>query len=211
MSLDTYDNLKQEIIDWSHRDDMDLRIDTFIDLAESEMFANQFEPLRLLSQETTVTATMDSTTPSRFLPLPTGFQSMRKVSVLVTNASPYEVAYVTPSAMNVSDIENSPCFFTVTNQIEFDRNPDQDYVIEFKYIQDFTPLSSINTTNNVLTNHPTIYLFGVLWALYNWTDEQDKAQTYYQRFISAIKGANNKADMGRYGPGPSIVYEGTVP
>ena len=36
MSLDTYANLKLEIIDWSHRDDLDLKIDTFIEMAEQE-------------------------------------------------------------------------------------------------------------------------------------------------------------------------------
>lgn len=211
MSLDTYANLKEEVIDWSHRDDMDLRIDTFIDLAESEMFANDFEPLQVIGQETTATATMDSTTPSRFLALPDRYQSMRKVSLLVTNGDPYEIPYQTPMQMDVSSIVGYPLFFTITDQIEFDRNPDQDYTIELKYIADFVPLSASNTTNTILTNHPTIYLFGTLWALFEWTEEPEKAQMYYSRFIKAIRGANKKADMGKYGPAPVMRVEGSTP
>ena len=43
MSLDTYTNLKQEIIDWSHPGDIDLKVDRFIKMAEQDMFANPDE------------------------------------------------------------------------------------------------------------------------------------------------------------------------
>lgn len=211
MSLDTYDNLKLEIIDWSHRDDIDLRIDTFIDLAEAEMFANSVEPLQVISQEVTATANMDDVTPSRFLAIPDGYLTMRKVSVLLDNAAPYELQYRAPSSMVVDSVVGAPCFFTITDQIEFDRNPDTDYTIELKYLADFTPLSSSNTTNAILTKNPNIYLFGALWALHQWTDETDKAQMYYAYFINAIKAANKRADMGKYGPAPVMIVEGSTP
>ena len=57
MSLDTFDNLKLEIIDFSHRDDIDQKVETFIELAEQEMFANPDEILRVRGQETRLETT----------------------------------------------------------------------------------------------------------------------------------------------------------
>lgn len=211
MALDTYANLKLEIIDWSHRTDVDLKIDTFIDMAESEMLANQIEPLQIRAEETRATASMDSTTPSRYVALPDGFQSMRKMRIQITNGESHEIFFRTPGQMQVVSISGMPQFFTVTSQLEFDRNPDIDYALEIQYIKDFTALSSSNTTNQVLTDHPNVYLYGALWALNIWAEEEQLAAQYYARFIQAIKGANNKAMMGRYGPAPVQRVEGSTP
>lgn len=211
MSLDTYENLKAEIIDWSHRDDLDLKIDTFIQLAESEMYSNNTEPLQLRGEETLAAFTMDSTTPSRFVALPTGYQSMRKVRVQIVNGESVELRFRTPSQLNILSTEGLPLFFTVTDQIELDRNPDQDYAGEFQYYQEFSPLSDTVASNVVLANHPTIYLYGALWALSVYTVQPQIAAGYYQQFIAAIVGANNKDEMGRYGPAPVMRVETQTP
>jgi hypothetical protein len=209
MSLDTYANLKLELIDWSHRDDLDLKIDTFIDLAESEMFANSVEPLQLRSEET-LTA-FSTNTSDRFVALPAGFQSMRKVRIQVVNGESVELEYRTPAQLQILSSTGFPLLFTVTDQVEMERVSDQVYSGEFQYYKDFTALSSSNTTNDVLTNHPTIYLFGALWALKTHVNEPQAAIGYYQQFISAIKGANNKSKIGRYGPVPSMRAETSPP
>jgi len=211
MSLDTYDNLKDEIIDWSHRDDMDLKIDTFINLAESEMLSNSIAPLKIRSQETRATASMDSTTPSRYLALPDGFELMRKLRIQITDGASIEINYRTPGQLNIISTVGLPRFFTVTDQLEFDRNPDIDYLVEMQYMKSFTGLSSANTTNTVLTNHPSIYLFGCMWALKKHVEQIQEAQIYYQQFIAAIKGANLRADSGRYGAAPVMRIEGATP
>jgi hypothetical protein len=211
VSLDTFENLKLEIIDWSHRDDVDLKIDTFIQLAESEMYANQIEPLKIRSEETLATASMDSTTPSRFVALPDGFQTMRKLAIQIVNGENIEIDYRTPSQLRVKSAAGFPCFFTVTSQLEFDRFPDIDYDLEIQYIKEFTPLSTAAPTNQVLTDHPTIYLFGALWALNNWAENEPDAARYFTQFINAIRGANKKADMGRYGPSPVMAVDGATP
>lgn len=209
MSLDTYANLKKEIIDWSHRDDLDLKIDTFIDLAESEMLANKVEPLQLRSEET-LSAFATNTT-DRFAALPTGYQSSRKLRIQIVNGESYELRFRTPSQLNIKSHTGLPQFFTVTDQIEFDRVSDQVYAGEIQYYQDFTALSSSNATNDVLTNFPTIYLFGALWALRKHTNEPQAAAGFYQDFIGAIRGANKKDKLGRYGPAPIMRVEGSTP
>jgi len=209
MSLDTYENLKEEIIDWSGRDDMDLLIDTFIDMAEQEMYANVAEPLQLRDGETLVAFSTSITT--RFVALPAGFQSMRKVRIQIADGESVELRFRTPGQLNILSSEGLPQFFTVTDQIEFNRISDQVYAGEFQYFQEFTALSTSNTSNAVLTGFPTIYLFGALWALKLKAEEIQAAEGYYQRFINAIKGANNKHELGRYGPSPVMRIEGATP
>lgn len=209
MSLDTYANLKEEIIDWSHRDDMDLRIDTFIDMAESEMYANVVEPLQLRGEETLVAFATNTT--DRFVALPTGYQSMRKVRIQIVDGESVELRYRTPSQLNLLSSTGIPRFFTITDQVEMERISDEIYAGEFQYFQDFTALSTAAPTNTVLTNHPNIYLFGAMWALKTHVNESQAAMGYYQQFINAIKGANLKSEMGRYGPAPVMRIEGVTP
>lgn len=209
MSLDTYDNLKEEIIDWSHRNDLDLKIDTFIDLAESEMYANTVEPLQLRAEETLVAFSTNTT--DRFVALPTGYQSMRKVRIQIVDGESVELKFRTPSQLEILSSTGMPYFFTVTDQIEMERVSDQVYSGEFQYFQEFTKLDSSNTTNAVLTNYPTIYLYGSMWALKIYTNEPIAAADYYQKFIAAIRGANNKDEIGRYGPAPIMRVEGCTP
>ena len=211
MSLDTYANLKLEVIKWSHREDIDLMVDTFIDLAEAEMFANQIAPLKLRSAETRATASMDATTPSRYLALPIGYEEMRKLSVLIDDGENIELFYRTPAQLNVKSSVGMPNFFTVTSQLEFDREPDQAYTVEMQYLKKFTPLSSSNTTNFVLDDYPNIYLFGALWAENVYSEEETRAASFYSQFIAAIRGANKKAKKGQYGPAPVMRIEGVTP
>lgn len=216
MSLTTYSNLKIELIDWSHRDDLDTRIDTFIDIAESKMFSpgrdpmgRQCQPLKLRGMESEETIT--TSTSVRTVALPTGYQSARKMRIQITNGESVEIFYRTPAQLELISTVGMPRFFTITDVIEFDRISDIAYTGYLQAYIEFTALSSGNTTNVVLTNHPDIYLHGCLAALYEFSGEYDVAQHHWQMFYDAIRGANNKADQGRYGPAPQMRMEGATP
>ena len=206
MSLDTYDNLKLEIIDFSHRSDLDLKIDTFIDMAEQDMFANPDEILRVRGQE----VRLEDTTSGQFLALPADFQSMRSIQ-LVTGGGDIELCFKAPADMQQIPGPGQPNFFTVTSQIEFERVPDSDYDIILQYYAIPAPLSSSNQTNAILTTFPNIYLFGALAALWSFANDEVEAARNYQSFIRAIKGANKKDKQGRYGPAPAMTPAGSTP
>jgi hypothetical protein len=194
MSLDTYTNLKQEIIDWSHRDDLDLLIDTFIDLAETEMLTNRDDPLRVESMESSESFTTSTTV--RTVALPTGYKEMRDVR-LVYNDETYQPKYRNPNQLQIYSDVGTPGFYTVRDQVEFDRISDQAYTGTFYYYQEFTPLSSTNATNSVLTNYPSVYLYGSLWALFTHSMDTESADRYYSLFINAIRGANSASSFAR--------------
>ena len=206
MSLDTYANLKLEVIDFSHREDVDLKIDTFIEMAEADMFSNPDEILRVRGQETR----LETVTAGQFLALPADFQSMRSVQ-LVTGDGDLELCFQSPAQMRQEPGTGRPRFFTVTSQIEFERVPDDNYSIILQYYAIPAPLSSSNTTNVILDTFPNIYLFGTLAALFTYASDSQMAAQHYASFIRAIKGANKKDKQGRYGPSPAMTPAGSTP
>ena len=206
MAISTYEELKQEIIDWSHRGDIDLKVDTFIRMAETAMFSNEIEVLKVRGQEVRST----STTSGQYLALPDDYLSIRGIRLLIPD-NDTDVLYRAPTQMDRESGTGRPLYFTVTSQIEFNRIPDMDYDIEIHYYAKPAPLSSTVATNEVLDTEPNIYLFGALAAVFLWAVDELEAQKYTSLFNSAIKGANKKFKKGRYGPAPSLSIKGDTP
>ena len=208
MALNNYSNLKASIISWSHRDDVTTLIDDFILIAEEAMFAHPDFPLQLRQMEARATAS--ASTSSRFLALPDRFINMRRLKINAAGGD-CDVVFLTPEQMPLSGTSGQPRFFSVTSQIEFDRQPDSAYTVEMQYFAAPLPLDATNSTNDVLTNHPTVYLYGALWALSGWAGDMEKEAMYLNKFTMAIRGANKEFKQGRYGPAPKIRIEGPTP
>lgn len=208
MALDTYSNLKIAIQKWTRRNDIDAHVDDVIDLCETEIYSNDQQILFLRSFETRSTASTSTT--SRFLALPDDYIGFRQIRLVLADSFP-DLIYKSPEQLFVLDRTGMPVHFTVTSQIEFDRVSDVVYTCEVSYYKKPTALSSSNQTNDVLTNHPNIYLFGCQWATYIYASEEQKAELAYARFIKAIVGANERDEFGRYGPAPVMRIEGCVP
>lgn len=205
MALDTYAALKLEIIAWSHRGDIDLKVDTFINMAEVAMFSNPDEVLQVRGQETRSTLV----TSGQYLALPADYHSMRSIRLLIPE-NDQEIFYRSPSQMIREPAPGRPFYFTVTSEIEFNRVPDTNYNVEIQYYAKPTALSVSNASNEVLASDPNIYLFGALAACFIYANDSIEAQKYNALFISAVKGANKKFKRGRYGPAPALTPAGTV-
>lgn len=200
MSLDNYANLKASIESWSHRDDVKGLIDDFILIAETEMYSNSEAQLRLRDMITTETSSTG--TGDRFQPLPTGYLEMRSFRVTESTNNWYEIDYKVPAQMDIRSGVGLPHFYTITSQIEYDVEPEQDYVTDIVYYGKLTGLSSSNTTNAILTRYPQIYLYGGLWALNQWANNDEEEMKYYAKFIKAIAGANSAENDGNIGVAP---------
>lgn len=195
MALDSYANLKVSIIEWSKRSDILSLTDDFIDIAESLMYSNPDAQLRIRDMETRATGALS--TADRYEALPTRYLQMRQVKLNLAHGD-FLIDYQAPESMILKDVAGVPCFYTISNQIEFDRVPDDTYQIEFLYYQTLAPLSASATTNAILTRFPHIYLYGALYACADWALQPEQAAAYYQRFIAAIRGANQQDRRGRY-------------
>lgn len=209
MALSTHDELVDSIINWSHRKDIDSLVSDFILLAEVEIYNNQQETLKLKQLERTSTASL--TTTSRFLALPDGFTSMRSSRLDIVNEVGF-IQYRTPDQLKRFDKEGQPCFYTIIGtQFEFDRVANEAFTIEIQYYGKDVALTSTNQTNDVLTNHPTIYLYGALHQLFIFAVDIEEATKYQSKFIAAIVGANKTDKENRYGPAPVMKVEGSTP
>lgn len=202
MSLTTYLGLRDAVESWSHRNDISSRLDDFIDLAESEML----KWLRIRDMETRSTAV----TSGRYMQLPNNFLEMRRLRV-ISGAQYFSLIQTTPEGMYITQESGMPKLFTVTSQIEFDRTPDSDYTVEIQYYASPEALSSSNQSNAILTRYPSIYLFGSLWALYQWSLQEDKSEYFFNKFMAAINSANREDKKGRHGPAPAMRYGGSTP
>jgi len=198
--LDTYDNLVKEVIDWSHRDDLGVKIPDFIKMSENIMYSNDVAILMVRSMEIISTAL----TAGQYLALPDDFESARSVR-LVTGDNGGELRFQAPEQMFKQVATGRPNFFTVVgNEMQFDRVPDSEYTVEIQYYRKAPSLSDIVQTNDILTNHPSIYLYGALAQVFAYAQDDQQAAKYGQLFIGAIKGANKADKKGRYGPAPSM-------
>ena len=203
MALTNFDELYKSIVDWSHRGDLGEKIADFVALTENAMYSNDAEVLTVRSMETISTAL----TAGQYLSLPDNFESARSVR-LVTDDGGGELRFQAPEQMRKRVTGGRPSFFTVVgNEIQFDKVPDSEYTIEIQYYRKSTPLTEANQTNDILTNHPNIYLYGALAQAFSYSQDDQQASKYIQLFIGAIKGANKADKKGRYGPAPSMSVE----
>lgn len=204
MAIGTFAQLKQKMNQFSKRTDLSDVIDDLVLLAEMRIDSE----LRVRTNSNRATATLS--TSDRFLALPDRFSEMRRFTILV-NQDYYDIHYATPEAMRIYGQAGIPKYFTVTSQIELDRTASDTFTVEMSYFSKLNPLSDSNTTNNILTDHPQIYLYGCLHEVALYVKDFEDAERMNFKFKSLIEEVNIKDERGRYGPAPRIMREGATP
>lgn len=205
MAITTYTELKTAIQNWAKRSDILSVIDDFIDLTESDIW----QRLRIRDMETE--STISTSTTLRTASLPTGFLQARRVRIERTDLDDVVLEYQTPMSMRVIECAGMPRYFTITNQIEFDRVSDEAYTVKMQHYQSLTALSGSNETNAVLTRFPMIYLYGCLFHYGQWAQDDSFVEKYAVLAEGAIAAANTSDRKGRYGPAPGIRIMGATP
>ena len=203
MALSTYDELVKSIVKWSHRSDILDMIPDFISLAETEMYNNEGWQLETRDMETISTAS----TTGQYLALPDGFEKARSIQI-DTGSGYMPVKFRAPEQLIRQPTTGLPLFFSVVgNEIEFDRVPDSAYTLQVQYYKKPDPISATNQTNNVLTNHANIYLFGALHQLFLWSNDTEEMTVYFSKMQSSIRGANKADKKARYGTAPAATSD----
>lgn len=214
MSITNYNDLIRAIGDFSHRTDIRQNVTDFIQLAEDRI--DQDLIMRSNELRATTTAQVDS----RFLPLPDDFFKMRALTIAYdpdvnseTDGYVWACLYRAPQVLNeaVRTTSGKPQYFTVTSQMEFERPFDYGYTVEMSYFSRLIPLSEINQTNDVLTNYPTLYLYGALFFLSLFEKDNEETAKFETLFVDSINKANRQEKRGRYGPAPRMASMGPTP
>ena len=191
MPLTSYSELKTAIADYLDRDDLTSQIDDFIDLVE----ARHKDDIRIRDMQRRAQVTASG----RYIPLPTGFLEMQSIRLLTDPVT--ILAEVNLHEMNRVRLETTgkPAYFTLHEEIEFDRATDSAYTLEMIYYTSFPPLSDSNTSNGLLTRSPGAYLYGALVEAspHIINDERSPVwESMYQRAVAGLVSADRR---GRHG------------
>lgn len=165
MALDTYANLQTAIASWIARSDLTTPIVDFITIFEAA--ANR--RLRVRQQETSTSLTPSSGVAT----LPTDYLAWRRVTW--TGDTNRELDYVHPSYMHAlypTSPSDSPNVFTIEG-LTLTVRPSSDTALTFDYFAKIPALSTIATTNWLLTAHPDVYLFGSLAEAHGYVKDPE--------------------------------------
>lgn len=190
MSLDSYSGLKEEIASHLDRDDLSTSIDTFIDLAESR----HAREIRIRGMVTRAQATISEryvSLPDRFLQM----QTLRLLSDPVTVLS--EVNLHEMNRRRLSAV-GKPKFYTLHEEIEFDRAPDDSYTIEMIYWARFLSLSDEVTSNGLLERAPDCYLYASLVAASPWLVDDERIPVWESLYANARDGLVQSDRLSRH-------------
>jgi len=206
MALNNYTALKASIANWLNRSDLtDAIQDDFIKLCEADFNAK----LRIRQMEQIDAITINAET----VTVPTGFIAARSFYIL-SGSTKYHLEYISPA--NLFKIKGSsttglPRVYTIesddgTESIRFAPTPDSTYTGYLQYYKAFDALSSSNTTNYILTNHPAIYLYGSLYHASNFLGgiEPNQQQQWLGMYQAAMERCENNDRTDSYGASPTV-------
>ena len=204
MALSSYSELKSSVANWLNRTDLTDEIaDDFIKLTEADFNAK----LRIRAMEQIDTITIDSETES----VPTGFIAVRSFYILSSSVK-YPLEYITPANMfetKGGSRTGKPRAYTIesdneTETFRFGPSPDTSYTGYLSYYKAISPLSSSNTSNWMLANHPAVYLYGSLFHAANFLGGIDpqQLQNWLQMYSVAMERVENNDKQDSYGGAP---------
>jgi hypothetical protein len=200
MALDTYDNLKSEIASFLNRDDLTANIDTFIDLAETR----HARDLRIREMES-VSTSITTVAGTQSYDLPTGYLELRYAML---QTSPYTMLqYMTPAdffrVYNEGEGNGLSVYYTIVGKkIYLGHTPDSANVLELGFFQRATALSSSNTSNDILTNFPDLYLYGSLAETSPFLMQDERLAVWSSLYKEGVRTANESAQRGRVSAAP---------
>ena len=205
MALTNYSELKTAIANWLDRTDLDDRIPEFIQLPE----ARHRRDFKIRRMETRVTANTIADT--EYYSLPDNFVAMRNIQLNTDPKTALE--YMTPEQMDRvrggSTTGKPKAYSIMGNSFQLRPIPDGVYEIEMLYYKYFTALSDSNTTNDMLTYHPDLYLYGALVEAEPYLQNDKRIQVwagYYDRAKQDLITTNERDRHSGVAPTTRIDY-----
>jgi hypothetical protein len=194
MAIGTYAELQTAVANWLNRDDLTANIPDFITLCEARL--NRV--LRTRAMEGLYTASTISG--QRDYNLPPNYLQMRALRL---NTSPLTVLeYVSPEIMDrvwAGSSGGKPVAYTIkANELFLGPSPDAVYTMEMDYYRKFDSLSTIITTNAMLTDNPDVYLYGSLLEAEPFIKNDSRIQVWGTSFYKAITDIQDQDSKDRH-------------
>jgi len=200
LSLSSYNELRQAIQDWTLREDLAQRTDDFIAFVEADL-NRRLRVRRMLTRDT-------FTADAQYEALPSDFLAFERIAI--TSLSPdRELEYVTPQAMSYERQNNSAAgvpfaYSIVGDEIEFLPTPGTDYTVERLYYASIPALTSVNTSNWVLTQNPDVYLHGCLSHAFKYAMDEQRAAVHAADYASGVQEIIESDKKERIGAQPRM-------
>ena len=194
MAIGTYAELQIAVANWLDREDLTDRIPEFITLAEARM--NRMLRLRLMENKYTAS----TVAAQRNYALPTGYVQMRNFQINVTPVRPLQ--YVTPEVYDRiwgGSSSGTPEVYTImTNEVQLGPKPDSIMTMEMLFYKRITALSGSNTTEQMLTENPDVYLYGALMEAEPFVMNDERMGLWAQGFAQAIQALQEQDNKDRH-------------
>ena len=194
MAIGTYAELQIAVANWLDREDLTDRIPEFITLAEARM--NRMLRLRLMENKYTAS----TVAAQRNYALPTGYVQMRNFQINVTPVRPLQ--YVTPEVYDRiwgGSSSGTPEVYTImTNEVQLGPKPDSIMTMEMLFYKRVTALSGSNTTEQMLTENPDIYLYGALMEAEPFIMNDERVGLWAQGFSQAVQALQEQDNKDRH-------------
>jgi len=207
-SISNYSTLSTAIANWMTRAsnaDFALNIGDFITFTEDRINYGSDDPefpsppLRVADMEVPQT-TMTILTGASFITLPPDFLQQRRVYMVGTPN--LKLTYVTPNQMDASMGQTPagpPPFFTImSNQLILPSPAATTQSIVMGYYQEIPALSTSNTTNWLVTKHPSMYLAGACLEGSIFIGDDEGAAKWARIFTGHTRAFRRQDQKGRY-------------
>lgn len=193
MALTNYTELSAAIYAWMLRQNTDIvvtsgQIENYVGLCESEL--NRELRVREL-EDTSAIVTVAA---QEYVALPADF---KKVGTLEFDSSPFDIQYMTRRKLKelYGGQSGRPRAFTIYGtRIYFAPTPDAVYNLTLDYFKAIDPLTSGDTTNEIMTAYPDLYLYGALKHAFLNVKDLENASAVGQNYNAIIENIK-KADL----------------
>ena len=203
--INTYATLQTAVANWLDRSDLTDRIPEFIALAEARMNRTLRLAIMMNVDETTLGGATALVAGTRDYALPSGYLQM--VDFHLRTSPITTLSYLTPENMNrmwAGSQAGKPLAYTIFSDnasgtpiksVRLGPSPGSAYDYSIMFYKKIDALSDSNTTEQMLTNNPDVYLYGALLEAEPFLMNDQRVQlwaTAFQESLRALQEQDNK-------------------
>lgn len=198
-----YNTLCREIAEYLARDDLEDRIPTFIFLAEQAM-RNELR-LKCLERAGWIETRAGESSialPDKRVPGDWDvFLEMRKLALAMSAGPNVRLEYVSPDTfVDIAGRSGRPEFFTVLGrELHLAPTPNASWKMIMAYWADIPPLGPDQPMNDLLLQHPRLYLFGALVESAAYTRDGAPADRWLAHYQNEKIEAEYRQERARFG------------
>src|SRR5262245_55356050 len=178
-----YGELKTAVLTYAARSDLSAQVAGFVRLAEG-MIRRELRAYPL-----SITLTETDRSSGGVYTLPSTISELRAVYGTDSQGNSFALEQVGPLELRDTLDASAPAvqYAMLGSQIEFRGTPATGSTFELRVLGHPAALSSDSDTNDLLTDHEAIYLYGALYHLYTLPQDLELASKAYDTYSDALE------------------------